>query len=71
MPKHGTSSACGPAIATSSSPYPWPGDEDFVERIFTARASNDALLLTFHDFDRILAQRKIADGRELETVDWL
>ena len=27
--------------------YPWPGDEDLVERIFAARASNGALLLTF------------------------
>jgi len=51
--------------------YPWPGDEGFIERVFAARASHGALLLTFHDFDRILAQRKIADRRTLETIGWL
>jgi len=51
--------------------YPWPGDEGFIERVFAARAKPDALLLTFHDCDRILAQRKLADARELESVGWL
>ncbi len=51
--------------------YPWPGDEGFVERVFLARASDGALLLTFHDADRVLAQRRIAGGRELETMGWL
>ncbi len=51
--------------------YPWPGDESFVERVFTSRAQEGALLLTFHDFDRILAQRKVSEAGDLDTIGWL
>jgi len=51
--------------------YPWPGEERFVDSVFARHASPDALLLTFHDFDRVLAQRKSAHVDELLTYGWL
>jgi hypothetical protein len=51
--------------------YPWPGEEAFVDSVFARHASPDALLLTFHDFDRVLAQRKSTSGEALLTHGWL
>jgi hypothetical protein len=51
--------------------YPWPGEEAFVDAVFARHASPDALLLTFHDRDRVLLQRKISDCENLESVGWL
>ena len=51
--------------------YPWPGEEAIVDGAFARHASPDALLLTFHDFDRILVQRKLDDQRGLRTLGWM
>jgi hypothetical protein len=51
--------------------YPWPGEEDIVDGAFARHASPDALLLTFHDFDRVLVQRKLDDQRDLKTLGWM
>jgi len=51
--------------------YPWPGEESFVDRVFARHASPDALLVTFHDFDRVLAQRKIGRKAELYMMGWI
>lgn len=51
--------------------YPWPGEESFVDGVFARHASPDSLLVTFHDFDRLLAQRKRAYQAELECLGWI
>jgi hypothetical protein len=51
--------------------YPWPGEEGFVDGIFARHASPGALLLTFHDRDRVLVQRKLADNGELLPLGWM
>lgn len=51
--------------------YPWPGEEAFVDKVFARHASGDALLLTFHDFDRVLVQRKLAHEAELLPLGWM
>ncbi len=51
--------------------YPWPGEEAFVDAVFARHASPNALLLTYHDFDRLLVQRKRADNEELLPLGWL
>lgn len=51
--------------------YPWPGEEACVDDVFARHASPGALLLTFHGWDRVLAQRKLADADELLTIGWM
>ena len=51
--------------------YPWPGEEAIVDGTFARHASPDALLLTFHDFDRVLLQQKRNDQQGLRTLGWL
>jgi hypothetical protein len=51
--------------------YPWPGEEAIVDGAFARHASPDALLLTFHDFDRALLQRKLHDQQDLQTLGWM
>jgi hypothetical protein len=51
--------------------YPWPGEEAVMDDVFARHAAPDALLLTFHDFDRVLAQRKVAHDDSLRIVGWL
>lgn len=51
--------------------YPWPGEESIVDDAFARHASPGALLLTFHDFDRVLVQQKQNDPQGLRTLDWV
>ena len=51
--------------------YPWPGEEAIVDSIFLRRACPDALLLTFHDFDRVLVQRKLGDRPKPQILGWM
>ena len=51
--------------------YPWPGEESIADGAFARHASSGALLLTFHDFDRVLLQRKCSDQQDLRTLGWL
>ena len=51
--------------------YPWPGEESIVDSVFMRRACPDALLLTFHDFDRVLVQRKLADRPDPQILGWM
>jgi hypothetical protein len=51
--------------------YPWPGEERCVDAAFARHASSGALLLTFHGWNYLLAQRKTADAAELESLGWL
>ncbi len=51
--------------------YPWPGEEAFVDGVFVRHASLDALLLTFHDLDHVLVQRKLAHNEELLPLGWI
>jgi hypothetical protein len=51
--------------------YPWPGEESIVDGAFARHASPGALLLTFHDFDRVLVQQKRNDPQGLRTLDWI
>ncbi len=51
--------------------YPWPGEESIVDRVFARHASPGALLLTFHDHDRVLVQHKHSDQQGLRTIGWL
>ncbi len=51
--------------------YPWPGEESIVDGAFARHASPEALLLTFHDFDRVLLQQKRNDQQGLRTLGWL
>jgi hypothetical protein len=51
--------------------YPWPGEEEFLESVFTRHASPGALLVTYHDRDYVLVQRQVAEGQELLTLGWM
>jgi hypothetical protein len=51
--------------------YPWPGEEAIVEGAFARHASPEALLVTFHDFDRVLVQRKVDHQEDLQTLGWM
>jgi len=51
--------------------YPWPGEESVVDGAFARHASPGALLLTFHDFDRVLVQQKQNDQQGLRTLGWM
>lgn len=51
--------------------YPWPGEEGFVDAVFSRHASHDALLVTFHDFGRALVQRKSSCQEDLLAVGWM
>ena len=51
--------------------YPWPGEEEMVDRIFARHASAEALLVTFHDFGRALVQRKLHHQKDLRTLGWM
>lgn len=51
--------------------YPWPGEEALVDGVFARHASPGALLLTFHDRDYLLLQRKRLHDRELEPLGWI
>jgi len=50
--------------------YPWPGEEAFVDRVFSRHAGADSLLMTFHDFDRVFVQRKLDAESALLPVGW-
>ena len=41
--------------------YPWPGEEEVVERLFERFAGDSALLLTFNGLEDLQLRRKIAD----------
>jgi hypothetical protein len=47
-----------------------PG-EAFVDGVFVRHASLGALLLTFHDLDHVLVQRKLAHNEELLPLGWM
>ena len=51
--------------------YPWPGEEAIVDGAFARHASPEALLMTFHDFDRVLVQRKLDHQEDLQTLGWM
>ncbi len=51
--------------------YPWPGEEACVDRVFARHASPGALLLTFHDWDYLLVQRKPVHTDELQPLGWM
>jgi hypothetical protein len=51
--------------------YPWPGEEDMVDRLFLRHATPGALLLTFHECSRVLAQHRTDDAEELRPLGWL
>ena len=51
--------------------YPWPNEEAFLEDVFMRHASPGTLLVTFHDSDYVLVQRKIVDSKELITLGWM
>ncbi len=51
--------------------YPWPGEEACVDGVFARHASSGALLLTFHDRDRVLLQRKLPDSEKLQSLGWM
>jgi len=51
--------------------YPWPGEEELVDKLFLRHSTPDALLLTFHGDDRILVQRHVADNPELVPLGWM
>jgi hypothetical protein len=51
--------------------YPWPGEEACVDGVFARHASSGALLLTFHDRDLVLLQRKLTDSENLQSLGWM
>jgi hypothetical protein len=51
--------------------YPWPREEAFIDSVFARHASPDALLMTFHDHDRVLVQRKVEGNQDLMTLGWM
>jgi len=51
--------------------YPWPGEEACVDGVFARHASPGALLLTFHDRDHVLLQRKLANSENLQSLGWM
>jgi hypothetical protein len=61
----------GPADCDVVFAYPWPGEEACVDGVFERHAKPGALLLTFHDWDRVLVQRKLADNGKLLPLGWM
>jgi hypothetical protein len=51
--------------------YPWPGEEAFVDSVFFRHAAADTLLVTYHDLDRVLVQRKLAGRNNLLPLGWM
>jgi hypothetical protein len=51
--------------------YPWPGEEILVDSVFARHACPGALLLTYHDFGRVLVQRKPVLDQELQILGWM
>jgi hypothetical protein len=51
--------------------YPWPGEEACVDGVFARHASPGALLLTFHDWDHVLVQSKLAHNGDLKPLGWM
>ena len=51
--------------------YPWPGEEACVDGVFRRHAAPGALLLTFHDWERVLVQRKLDDKEKLLSLGWM
>ena len=51
--------------------YPWPGDEDLADKLFQRHSTPGALLVTFHDTDRLLVQRHVAGQAELQSLGWM
>ncbi len=51
--------------------YPWPGEEACVDGVFARHAAPGALLLTFHGWDHVLVQRKLADEDKLMQLGWM
>ncbi len=43
--------------------YPWPGEEEVIDRLFEKFAASDALLVTFHGKDGLRVLRKVTDLR--------
>ena len=39
--------------------YPWPGEEDVIDRLFEHFAANGALLLTYGEIDSVRVRRKV------------
>ena len=40
--------------------YPWPGEDDLIANLFERYAAEEALLLTYDQFDSIYLRRKVA-----------
>jgi hypothetical protein len=51
--------------------YPWPGEEACLDGVFARHASPGALLSTFHDWDHVLVQRKLAGDEKLQSLGWM
>jgi hypothetical protein len=51
--------------------YPWPGEEGFVDSVFSRHAAADTLLVTYHDHGRVLVQRKLAGRKNLLPLGWM
>jgi hypothetical protein len=51
--------------------YPWPGEEACMDAVFSRHASPGALLSTFHDWDHVLVQRKLAGEEKLQSLGWM
>jgi hypothetical protein len=51
--------------------YPWPGEEACLDGVFARHASPGALLATFHDWDHVLVQRKLAGEDGLQSLGWM
>ncbi len=51
--------------------YPWPGEEEPHDRLFSRHSTPGALLLTQHETARVLVQRRTEDPEELEPLGWI
>lgn len=51
--------------------YPWPGEEHLFDDLMLRHAGADALLVTFHDQDRVLVQRRVPGEAELVPLGWM
>jgi hypothetical protein len=51
--------------------YPWPGEEGFVDSVFSRHVAADTLLVTYHDRGRVLVQRKLAGRNKLLPLGWM
>ncbi len=50
--------------------YPWPGEEDLFDALFTRYAGVGALFLTHHDTEGVLVQCKVAPEAPLKVIGW-